>query len=57
MAIAGSVVVSPLVTGNDGYGLAIIVLAAFGVVGLVAALLLPSRPLRETVESPVLLEA
>jgi hypothetical protein len=42
-ALAGNVVVLPLVTGNSGYGLALRVLTAFGVVGLVAAMLLPAR--------------
>jgi len=40
-AIAGTVMVSSLVTGNEGYALALIVLAVFAVVGLVAAFMLP----------------
>jgi MFS family permease len=40
VAIAGSVIVSSLVTGNEGYAAALVVLIAFGAVGLVAALLL-----------------
>jgi MFS family permease len=41
VAIAGTVVVSSLATGNEGYAWALIVLIAFAVVGLVAAMLLP----------------
>jgi MFS family permease len=41
VAIAGTVVVSSLATGNEGYAWALIVLTVFAVVGLVAALLLP----------------
>jgi MFS family permease len=44
VAIAGTVIVSSLVTGNVGYALALIVLAVFAVVGLVAAILLPTNP-------------
>ena len=44
VAIAGTVIVSTLVTGNEGYALALIVLAVFAVVGLVAAFLLPNKP-------------
>jgi predicted MFS family arabinose efflux permease len=47
VAIAGTVIVSSLVTGNAGYALALIVLAVFGVIGLVAAILLPSNPVPE----------
>jgi MFS family permease len=43
VAIAGSVVVSSAFSGSEGYGYALIVLGAVGVIGLVAALLLPSR--------------
>jgi len=42
VAIAGTVIVSSLVTGNEGYALALIVLTVFAVVGLIAAILLPS---------------
>jgi MFS family permease len=42
-AIAGTVLVSGLATGNRSYALAMVVLAAFGLVGLGAALLLPTR--------------
>jgi MFS family permease len=44
VAIAGTVVVSSLVTGNEGYALAMIVLAVFATIGLVAAFMLPSTP-------------
>jgi MFS family permease len=40
VAIAGSVIVSSLVTGNEGYAAALVVLIAFGAVGLLAAVLL-----------------
>jgi MFS family permease len=40
-AIAGTILVSDLASGNDSYVLAMIVLAAVAVVGLAAALLLP----------------
>jgi len=46
VAIAGSVVVSPVLTGNQGYALALVVLALFALVGVVAALFGPRR-LRE----------
>ena len=41
-AIAGTILVSDLASGNDTYVLAMLVLAAFALVGLVAALRLPS---------------
>jgi MFS family permease len=44
VAIAGTVIVSSLVTGNLGYALALVVLGAFAVVGLAAAFLLPAGP-------------
>jgi hypothetical protein len=44
VAIAGTVIVSSLVTGNLGYALALVVLAVFAVVGLVAAFLMPANP-------------
>src|SRR3954454_4233075 len=47
VAIAGSVIVSSLVTGNAGYALAMLVLGVFAVVGLVAAFMLPSSPVPE----------
>jgi MFS family permease len=43
-AIAGTVLVSDLATGNRSYGLALIVLAGIGLIGLGAALLLPTNP-------------
>jgi predicted MFS family arabinose efflux permease len=42
VAIAGTVVISPIVSGNQGYALAIIVLAVAALIGLVAAFLIPS---------------
>ncbi len=44
VAIAGTVIVSSLVTGNEGYALAVIVLAVFALIGLIAAFLLPVTP-------------
>ena len=45
VAIAGSIVVSSAFSGAQGYGYALLVLGVVGVIGLVAALLLPSgRP-------------
>ena len=43
VAIAGTVMVSSLVTGNTGYALALVVLVVFAVIGLVAAILLPGK--------------
>jgi hypothetical protein len=43
VAIAGSVVVSSAFSGAEGYGSALIVLAGVAMIGLLAALLLPSR--------------
>src|SRR5262249_3443910 len=43
-AIAGTILVSDLASGNHSYVLALVALAGFGLVGLVAALLLPSQP-------------
>jgi MFS family permease len=43
VAIAGSVVVSSAFSGSEGYGYALIVLGGVAVIGLIAALLLPSR--------------
>jgi MFS family permease len=42
-AIAGTVLVAEILEGNRSYGLSMIVLAAAGVIGLVAALFLPAR--------------
>jgi MFS family permease len=44
VAIAGTVIVSDLVSGNAGYALALVVLMAFAVIGLVAGLMLPVHP-------------
>jgi MFS family permease len=43
-AIAGTILVSDLASGNDTYVLAMVVLAAFALVGLAAAALLPTNP-------------
>jgi predicted MFS family arabinose efflux permease len=43
-AIAGTILVSDLASGNDTYVVAMIVLAALALIGLVAALLLPGDP-------------
>jgi len=42
-AIAGTILVSDLASGNRSYSLAMIVLAAIGLIGLGAAILLPSK--------------
>ena len=44
VAIAGTVLVSDLVSGNRSYILALTVLALIGLIGLAAAMLLPSTP-------------
>jgi MFS family permease len=51
VAIAGTVIVSSLVTGNEGYALALIVLTVFATIGLVAALLLPSTRVPDAAEA------
>ena len=43
-AIAGTILVSDLASGNDSYVLAMVVLAAFALVGLAAATFLPTHP-------------
>jgi MFS family permease len=43
-AIAGTILVSDLASGNHAYALALVALAGFGLVGLGAALLLPKEP-------------
>jgi MFS family permease len=48
-AIAGTVLVSGLATGNRSYALAMVVLGLFGLVGLGAALLLPTKVVHEHV--------
>jgi MFS family permease len=50
VAIAGTVIVSSLVTGNAGYALALIVLTVFALVGLGAAFLLPVTPVPAVAE-------
>jgi MFS family permease len=45
-AIAGTILVSVVATGTKSYAIAMIVLAVFGLVGLVAALRLPAKPQR-----------
>jgi MFS family permease len=42
-AIAGTILVSVIATGTRSYAVAMIALAAFGLIGLVAALRLPAR--------------
>jgi len=43
-AIAGTILVSELATGNKSYVLAMAALAALALIGLVAAILLPANP-------------
>jgi MFS family permease len=43
-AIAGTILVSVVATGTTAYAWAMATLAVFGVIGLVAAVLLPARP-------------
>ena len=43
VAIAGTVIVASLATANAGYALALIVLMVFAVIGLIAAIMLPSQ--------------
>jgi hypothetical protein len=46
-AIAGTVLVSDLASGNRSYALAMASLAAIGLIGLVAAMWLPSNPVSQ----------
>ncbi len=46
-AIAGTILVSDLASGNHAYALAMIALAGIGVIGLVAAVFLPGRSARQ----------
>ena len=46
-AIAGTVLVSDLASGNRSYALALLVLAAIGVIGLGAGTLLPANPVHQ----------
>jgi MFS family permease len=48
-AIAGTILVSELASGNRSYALAMASLAVIGLIGLVAALLLPSNPVQQQV--------
>ncbi len=50
-AIAGTILVSELATGNKSYVLAMAALAALAVVGLVAAILLPADPVAKATPS------
>jgi MFS family permease len=52
-AIAGSVLVSTLTTGNRLFGLALATIAAFAAVGLLAAVLLPRRAVETASSSSV----
>jgi MFS family permease len=51
VAIAGTILVSNLVSGNGTYVAAVIVLAALALVGLGVALLLPSQPVQAAARS------
>jgi MFS family permease len=51
-AIAGTILVSDLASGNGTYVVAMIVLAGIGLIGLVAAIRLPGRPERRTGAAP-----
>jgi MFS family permease len=51
-AIAGTILVSDLASGNRSYSLAMIVLAAIGVIGLLAAFLLPEDVGRRKAAAP-----
>jgi predicted MFS family arabinose efflux permease len=46
-AIAGTILVSDLVSGNRSYALAMIALAVIGLIGLAAALFLPANPVQQ----------
>jgi F0F1-type ATP synthase membrane subunit c/vacuolar-type H+-ATPase subunit K len=52
-AIAGTILVSDLASGDDTYVLAMVVLAAVAVVGLIVALLLPAHPERQPVSGAI----
>ena len=47
-AIAGTILVSVVATGNRSYAIAMAALAVFAVIGLVAALALPKSPAPQT---------
>jgi MFS family permease len=48
VAIAGTVIVADLATANAGYALALVVLMVFAVIGLIAAVMLPTKAPRES---------
>jgi MFS family permease len=48
-AIAGTILVSAVATGNHAYAWALVALAVAGAIGLVAALLIPADPGRPSV--------
>jgi MFS family permease len=48
VAIAGTVIVADLANPNAGYALALVVLIVFGIVGLLAAIMLPATPVEAT---------
>jgi MFS family permease len=50
-AIAGTILVSDLASGNHTYVLAMVVLAAFALVGLAAALMLPDNTEQQRVQA------
>jgi predicted MFS family arabinose efflux permease len=51
-AIAGTVLVSDLASGNRSYALALLVLAVIGVIGLGAGTLLPANPVHQRNPDP-----
>src|SRR5215211_2370319 len=53
-AIAGTILVSDLASGNDSYVFAMVVLAAFALVGLAAAIFLPANPEQRGVPTKVI---
>ena len=53
-AIAGTILVSDLASGNDSYVMAMVVLAAFALVGLAAAIFLPANPEQRGVPTKVI---
>ena len=48
-AIAGTILVSELATGNKSYVLAMVSLAAFALIGLAAAIFLPASPEQQSI--------
>jgi MFS family permease len=51
-AIAGTILVSDLASGNNSYVLAMVVLAGLALIGLATAVLLPATPVQESSEPP-----